>query len=107
MFIFKSGKEDRSAWAEVFMFIHSGADLFTGLAFICSHPSLPFSFPRSFLSSHPFIFSLMAKSNTVTLLFSLVYAGVGSYRKPTHADTSRDQLGVEFAKQVNALSNDC
>lgn len=55
MFIFKSGKEDRSAWAEVFMFIHSGADLFTGLAFICSHPSLPFSFSRSFLSSYPFI----------------------------------------------------
>lgn len=55
MFIFKSGKEDRSAWAEVFMFIHSAADLFTGLAFICSHPSLPFSFPRSFLSWYPFI----------------------------------------------------
>lgn len=49
----------------------------------------------------------MAKSNTVTLLFSLMYAGVGSYRKPTHADASRDQFGVEFAKQVNAFSNDC
>lgn len=50
--VIKRGKEERSAWAELFMFIHSTADLFTGLATICSRlPFLPFCLflPLSFL----------------------------------------------------------
>lgn len=72
--VFKRVREERSAWAELFMFIHSSADLFTGLAIICSFlPSVPLCLFLSILlsSSSSLFFSVSSVSQSDSKLSSV------------------------------------
>lgn len=100
LYVFKKGKEGCLAWVEWFMFIHSTADLFTGLASILSFLS-SFHFCQFLLLVFfkPFYYSHFDKA---TVLICVSLNGRSIYWAFTHDNlTSRpDHGGMDLNDSV-------
>lgn len=111
MFIFKSGKENRSAWAELFMFIHSAADLSqVWHSFALLQPSIHPSLALSLILFYHHILAFLPHGevkhcdSAVFCSYTQVWAVAESLHIQMRVVTS---FQASLQKQLKALLKDC